>query len=137
MSVTWKESELPHELDVNILNFPQWAWSNPLDRVQWIHQTLNIWLGIQFRQRDGQIKDRKPNIFFFVVAWHYPETRGSRNLFYASSKSTHDWLMDGRVSDILMIFPLFSWKCKKGSSSRLGSKNQNKIFWRVFSSCMH
>ena len=26
-------------------------------------QTLSIWLGIQFRQYYGQIKDRNPNIF--------------------------------------------------------------------------
>ena len=25
-----------------------------------LYQTLSIWLGIQFRQRNGQIKDRKP-----------------------------------------------------------------------------
>ena len=29
-----------------------------------IYQTLSIWLGIQFREGYGQIKDRRPNIFF-------------------------------------------------------------------------
>ena len=30
------------------------------------YQTLSIWLGIQFRQRNGQIKDRKPNILLNI-----------------------------------------------------------------------
>ena len=31
-----------------------------------VDQTLSIWLGIQFRQRNNQIKDRKPTFFWNI-----------------------------------------------------------------------
>ena len=43
--------------------------------------------------------------------------------------------MDGRVSDFDDI-SLFFMKIQKESCSRLGSKNQHKLFWRLLSSCM-
>ena len=40
-------------------------------------QTLSIWLGIQFRQRKGQIKDRK---YIFSPACYDSETQGNKEL---------------------------------------------------------
>ena len=39
-----------------------------------LHQTLSIWLGIQFSQRNGQIKDRNAKKNGIFSAWHDPET---------------------------------------------------------------
>ena len=66
---------------------------------------------------------------FFEYFWFGMTLRpkGSRNLFQICSKSTHDWLMD--------IFILFM-KIEMKSFSRLGSKHQQKQFWRPFSSCI-
>ena len=46
-----------------------------------INQTLIIWLGIQFSQRNGQIKDGKPK-----KNWHDPETRGVQELILSLFK---------------------------------------------------
>ena len=60
---------------------------------------------------------------------------GSSNLgfdyFQVGSKSTHDWLMDERVSNVDDIFILFI-KMEIESCSRLGSKQQLKPFWGPF-----
>ena len=45
--------------------------------LEWsLDQAMGIWLGIQFRQRNSQIKDRKPkkNCGIFL-AWQDPETQ--------------------------------------------------------------
>ena len=39
---------------------------NTVKALMSINQTLSIWLGIQFRQRYGQIKDRRLNIFLNI-----------------------------------------------------------------------
>ena len=53
-----------------------------------------FWLGIQFRQRYGQIKDRMPNIFWIFLAWHDPETPGVQELILSLFK-VHSWLTYG------------------------------------------
>ena len=69
---------------------------------------------------------------FFEYFWLGTTLRpkGSRNLFII-----HYWLWMEECQ-ILMIFPFFFIKMQKKSGSRLGSKIQHKIFWRVFSSCV-
>ena len=59
--------------------------------------------------------------------------KGTRNLLWISSKSTHDWLIDGRMphfDDILILF----MKMEMKSCSRLGFKHQQKQFLGPFSS---
>ena len=60
-----------------------------------VDQTLSNWLGIQFRQRYGPIKDRRPIFFWIFLACHDPETRGVQklilSLFKIPSLLTYGW----------------------------------------------
>ena len=60
----------------------------------YIYQTLSIWLGIQFRQRYGQIKYRRPKFVWIFLAWHDPETPGVQELILSLFK-VHSWLTYG------------------------------------------
>ena len=76
----------------------------------YIDQTLSIWLGIQFRQRNGQIKDKKPNFFFYIfgLAWPWdPRGPGTYSKFVESPLMIDLWMEE---CQILMIFSYFSWK---------------------------
>ena len=59
-----------------------------------VDQTLSIWLGIQFRQRNSQIKDWRPNFFWICLAWHDPETQGVQELILDLFK-VYSWLTYG------------------------------------------
>ena len=78
-----------------------------------IHQTLSIWLGIQFRQRYGQIKDRRPNIFLniFGLAWPWdPRGPETYSKFVQNPLIIDLWMEE---CQILMIFSYFSWKWRR------------------------
>ena len=66
---------------------------------------------------------------FFEYIWLCMTLRpeGSRTLFQVSSKSTHDWLMDGRVSDVDDI-SYFSWKCRRSSAQDYALNTHTNCF---------
>ena len=63
-------------------------------QTKWINQTLSILLGIQFRQRYRQIKDRRPTFFLNIFGLADPETRGVQELILSLFK-VHLWLTSG------------------------------------------
>ena len=80
-----------------------------------------IWLGIQFRQRYSDIKDRKPNICWIFLAWHDPETQRVQELILSLFK-VHSFLTYGWKS--VEFWWYFDSFC------------EHMLFWRVFSSCI-
>ena len=61
--------------------------------------------------------------------------KGFRNLFYICSKSTHDWLMDGRVSYFDDIFYTFHDNRDEGLL-KIRLQTPTKTIWGLFSSCI-
>jgi len=72
------------------------AWYIFLNTTYKLYQTLRICIQVQFSQRYGQIKDKRP-IFFLKIflALHDPETRGVQelilSLFKIPSWLTYGW----------------------------------------------
>ena len=89
-------------------------------------QTLSIWLGIQFRQRYGQIKDTIPpfkkKIF---LAFHDPETRGVQELIL-SLFEIRSWLTYGWKSVIFWWY--FHTFHENGDGVLLKIRLKNTIF---------
>ena len=74
-----------------------------------IYQTLNILLGIQFRQRYIQIKDWRTNILLYFWLGMTLRLRGPGiySRFVQSPLVIDLWMKE---CQILMIFSYFSWK---------------------------
>ena len=68
-----------------------------------------------------------------LLAWQDPDMRpkASRKLFNMCSKSTPDWLMDGRLSDYVDFFHSLK-KIQRESCLWLGCKHQHKLFRMSF-----
>ena len=101
-----------------------------------INHTLSIKLGLPFRQRYTHTK-REIHVFKINI-WSGRTLRPERyrNLFKVCWKSTPDWFRDGWASDFNDMFILFV-KMQMKSHSKLGSKHQQKLFWRPFFSCIY
>ena len=94
----------------------------------YIYHTLSIWLQTQFSQRYRQIKDRKPNIFLniFGSAWPWdPRGPGTYSKFLQSPLMIDLWMEE---CQILMIFPYFSWKCRRSSAQDYALNTHTSCF---------
>ena len=94
-----------------------------------LDQTLSIWLGIQFRQRYTQIKDRRPQFFLniFGLAWPWdPRGPGTYSKFVQSPLMIDLWMEE---CQILMIFSYFSWKWRWSPSQDLAQNTNKNNFW--------
>ena len=122
--VNWKIlmlDNLPNKLENKCFTFLALVGCRKCIIIRTIHpnaifmfiQTLSILLGIQFRQRYRQIKDRRPIIFLniFVLAWPWdPRGPGTYSKFVQSPLMIELW---NEECQSLMIFPYFSWKYRR------------------------
>ena len=92
---------------------------SPTHEHVYIHQPLSIWLGIQFRQHNGQ-KNTESKTFFFLYFWlgmTFLDPRGPGMYSkFLQSPLMIDFNMNGRVLDFDDISIIFM-KLKKESCS--------------------